>query len=643
MLTPRWSYQQILQKSFRNDLALHKEQLTRDVILELSDGNIQVGMRWAFFNLFFFSVLTKFGIDIKKEHYIQRFPFTNKSLAKALNPYNYLLQREGHRADKIAEAYWEMLQELYYFSYDELREYVPTIDLFDLAEIMADPKMKAITDMKKNITPDVGTDVSEKIIQEASAKIIDLLQDPNGLENKGMLPFQRLGHLNKFQVPQVMFAYGPRTDVNDNVIRYSVLGSTISGLNNGLEYTIETLSAKKSLFYNNVSVADSQYFGRKQHLIASSIKKIYYDDCGSTKYVEADVTEKNYKNYDGMYVSLDGKKFFYAILDDLERIKGKHIWMRNPMTCQHDDGVCLVCGGLIYRNLHPNSNPGMNSSTAVVSGITQMILSNKHLVKTNSIIYNLPEESKQFLYRPNGDEVRWDIDFAKHLSEFSLGVLQDDVVDLSDIQLLRSDKHVKEEKCSSITRIYLRNNKTNDIAEINMTDKKIVPFFTADMLFHIQDHLSEIERSDKIMWIPLAGTERKRIFKSVTINDNVVAYVKDCSSFLSSDIQEYTTCDSALKAFSELIYRRADVNITHISTLLKAYMITSNSNYNVPVVDDPNKVMFQTTSVILNNRHVGPKLLFQGLYDFLGRASTFLVNKTPSEFDILAIGVMDKE
>ena len=641
MANETWSYQQITDPQFLGSLLQQAKELSGKITVELSDGVIECGKRMAFLNLFWWPILLKFGIPICKRHFIPRMGFNRESLHQAWNLYYYeVMAISEHNAKELKRAFWDVLQLLYKFTCKELYPYVATIDILDMAEIMVSPKMKEILDTKEKIKVEWGTNVIEQFIDDKNKKIMNLMGTPGALTNEAMLPYQSIKQLNKFQVPQTIYAFGVRTDINDTIIAKPVIGSALDGLRNAEEYAIESLSAKKAMFYNKMNVPESQYLGRKQHLIASSIQHIYPGDCGSTALVDFNVTEDNYTNVIGKNIVENGQ-LVEITEENAKKYINTTIHMRSPMTCRYRKGVCEVCGGRIFSNIDRKINLGVLSAIHVIEPTTQKILSAKHLIKTNSLIYRLPKETKEVMFESTSTEIRWRTDIYNKLSGLKMGVpLSSFKGQIEDINSLRSDKEAKEERFSSIPYFVLMNEKgVRKIYPLSdgSTDD---PFFSADMLFYIRDHFSEMTTDDELRWIPLTGTDKFPVFKTVVTNDNMLQFVNKVTQFLGSTIRECNSCSRALQDLSDIIYSKVSTNIVHIEVLLKAYEITSPGDYAVPRVTDPNKVQFQNTSKILNYRHVGVECGFQDLKRYISNPATYLVAKTKNPFDLM-IGYTD--
>lgn len=648
-----WTMQQILDPNFLDSLARDPDALTGKVILELSDGKIKVGKRQAFFNLFCFPILTEFDIPIRKDHFIKRVPLNKGMLVKVLDRYyTEIMGINFNYAKRLKHIIMNSYQKLYNMCFNNLLSYVGTIDIIDMAEIATDPVMKKELDTKYAITDSWPTDKVEDFIEDERKKIMNIMGTPGALKNEALLPYQLIGQLNKFQVPQTVYAFGVRTDVDDSIIRKPVIGSAIDGTRDIQEFAIEALSAKKSAFYNRNAVRSSQYFGRKQHLLSSSVAHLYKGDCGSTAYVTFLITgddkkrgvEGNYRNFIGKFI-VDNGKLVLLTEKNIVNYLNKNVEMRSPMTCRFRNGVCEVCGGSVLANINRKILIGILSAITTVEPVTQKILSAKHLIKTLSILYNMNPELLQYFDCIDTVEYHWKPEVFKRIKPWYFGILAQDFSGLGDVRLIRDGQDISEQEMSCLSSVFLREGNTVK-GKYDLVQNKQTPFLSKELLIYIRDHMDDIETKNGIIWIPIIGTKDIPILKTIVVNDNMIDYVSSVSSFLGGgdkedkkskkSIRNMKTCTEALKAFSDIVYSKCSVNIVHLETLLKAYEITSRANdqYQIPMVEDPNHVEFGTMNEILNHRHVGTKLAFENLTSYIRDPNTYTSPKQRSPFDV---------
>lgn len=668
----RWSMQQIVDPNFRKSLENDFENLRGTVVLELADGNIRVSERMAFMNLFWWQILTAFNLPICKEDYIRHdAPLSMDVFTKRWGKYyDKIVAIDYHNAKRLKQVIWNVNDEIYRFCWN-LLDYIGTIDILDMAEIMTDPSMKPILDDADKIVVPGAKPKSDKLkdlldnkpwdttkietfIEEHRKKIMELFGTPGALKNEALLTYQRLGLLNEFQVPQTIFSFGPRTQLNDNLINYPVVGNALKGLNNIKEYMVERMAAAKSVAYNKDSVSDAQYNGRKLHLQASSIRNFYQGDCGSTAYVDYMITPEIAKNMYGKYV-LDEVTGKLIILSEsnIDSVIGKTVKMRSPMTCRYRYGVCEICGGKLLENVNRKVNPGMLSAIRFQEPVTQKILSAKHLVKTKSGTYVLIDDMVDHFELVRGSYIRIRKASQRMFKNCMIGIRVDDFAGINDIPLLRDNVEINERKLSCIRSFCVASKDKSHIWEYKTEEGKQTPFLTSEFLLHIRDHYDEVIQENGIIWIPLGDGVGLKIFKTIIVNDNMIDFVKSVNSFFGAGgtttktkdittrnqiqpIKSFHTCSGALEALSELVYSKCKINIVHLEVILKSALITSKTDPNIPVVTDPNNVMFGTIEHILSRRHVGNKLLYEGLNRYIKDSpETYTVPKAPSVFDTL--------
>lgn len=635
---PIWNLAQMTDPAFLDALIPQACDLQGTVILEMSDGRIRVSIRQAMLNLFWFPILTAFNIPLRKDHFVKYKPLNKGALADEWSRYyEEIMNQDQHNAKRLKQVMWTCMGKLYKFCCTNLLPYVASMDIVDMAEVMTDPPMKAILDTKEKIKPEWGTDKIEKFIDVHNKELMKLMGDPKALQNDVLYPYQSVGQLNKMQVPQMLYAFGVRTDVNDNIIGLPVIGSALDGLRDVKEYAVESLSAKKAMFYNKVAVRKSQYFGRKQHLLTSSIEHIYHGDCGTTKTISFLITEKNCDNLMGKYI-YDHGKLVCLDKNNVRNYLNQVVPMRSALTCRYRRGVCEICGGKILRNVNRKLLLGTLSSIHTIEQITQKILSAKHLIKTLSLIYEVPPQSTKILMRTNPTEVRWQNSFMPQLKYMQMGIPTSDFKKVHDVLRLRSGVAISEHKFGGIGHIVLKNPK-GEIQHYNLVDGEQRPFFSSEMLLFMRDQYDQMTFDSDYIWLPLAGSERKLVFKTTVINDNVLQFVADTESFLGSKLKDFNDADLALKEFSDMVYDKVQTSIMHIEIMLKAYLITSATDYRIPVVEDPHNVMFSDTHKILMERNVGVECGFQFLEKYVKEPSTYLRAKVDNPYDIM-IGLL---
>lgn len=643
-----WTMQQLASPDFLKSMVHAPENLNGLVVLDLADGQIRVSKRQAFLNLFWFPILTEFGIPISKRHFIRYHPLNADVFTKDLNRYYDEIMVDPHNAKRFKNALWKTINNLYYFGYSDLYQYVPTLDITDMSEIVHDKPMKEIIDTKYKIQKSWSTDIVEKFIDDHNKQIMKMLGTRGALQNEALLPYQRTKQLSPFQVPQTMYCFGVRTDINDNIVRKIVLGSALDGLNDIYEFAVESLSARKSQFMNKNSVRNSQYFGRRMHLITATLKQVYTGDCGTRFTIKFHISdgsvpgEKN--NFDavvGKFIVVDGQ-LVCLTKDNVAKYANRDVQMRSPMCCQYRNGVCEVCGGRVYNNVNRKANIGILAAIHIVEPVTQKILSAKHLIRTNTIRFLLDDDVSKIMTPANTSEIRWTAQCIDKIKGLELGIPVQQFPGFSsgDVQRLHSDKSISIKRMSKVTDIALcRLGECNDLAKLktySITCGEMIPSLSSDMLLFIRDNYDKVHLTNGIVWIPLAGTERLPLFTTPIVNDSMLQYVDDVKKFFTGRIDKYTSCSDALADLSALIYSKVSTHIVHLETVLRAFMVGNDpEDYNIPAVTDPEHVRFASLKDVLDNRHVSVRLAYERLQDYVKDPRTYTMPRQKSEFDWL--------
>lgn len=602
--------------------------------LELTDGTVTLPIRHAIVHLIYWQNLIAFNLPIKKKHVVFDSGVCSQETISKFQTicFNDIIAKYPDKETEIVKRLFDTINLNNQFILTNLTEYHSSLDIFGLSHLMRDEQIKQTTNVK--LDPLMGTDVIERTISEANEEFCQLIGKRGLVKNNVLLPFMEAKLLNKNQLMQMFIALGVRTDINDMVVTYPITASVFEGMNNSWQYVVESLSSKKAKFYNVIAVRDSQYLNRKQQLLSFVIERIYKGSCGTNTTMTYHITPTNYKHLAGKIIKNDDGTETILTKETLPQYINKTVHMFSPITCKYTDGYCEHCGGMLTKFLPKELNKGIMSSTIVIKDITQLILSSKHFVKTNSIIYKIPTEGVPY-FRRNNNEIYWRKNIAKELDKITLGFFIRDICPINDLTLMDFNSDINEEKFSHLTYMVIRKEGIDDI-EIPLVSiaDKTTPHLSVEMLSHMKNNINDVKQDDLMMWIPLKGMSGDvPIFRSVIANNSMMLYMKEAAGFLQTNINKYTSANQALKDFTDIVYSKVSMNILHIETMLKAYLVTSQFNYDIPVVTDPDNVLFQTNPRIVKNRTVSGELAFQCLMQYFSYPGTFVIPRSPCIFD----------
>lgn len=611
---------------------------SRTVVVEFADGKREVNRRYTIFYLHFWWILIKWGVPVTSEFMLNTTVVTNKTISSMYTQIYEAVIDKPNYMDVRADM-WVSINELHNFVLVECGEYHASISILELCKLMKEPKIKKIID-GCNFDLKTSSSIVEDKVRKGTAKMIKLLKDKK-LPNNVLWPFHHLSLINNMQIPQMMLAIGIRTDINDTIIQYPIKSNFIQGLKNPIEYMAESLTAKIAAVYNKDGIPKSQYFSRRQHFVSGAILHQYPGDCGTQLTVPYYVYDKAAKNLEGKIHVVDGKHVMIT-KENCDELIGHTINLRSPITCRHVDGTCEVCGGKMTKYLTKDIKLGMASIIEVTNVITQMILSVKHLQNTRSVVYTPPAKLRSVLITQD-DKIFWHPQFAKKVQHCKLGIPLDNIAHISDLNYIKNTSSINVEHFSRITQMAISTIEDNKevVKPLSMSKGKIFPYFSKEMLLYIKENYEELIIGD-VVWIPLDKFDDKApIFQSLILNDSMMAFVDHIERFLKTTIGKYTSVPEALKDLSSSIYKKVSTNILHIEIMLKAYLITSELDYGIPVVDDLENVKFGTDNSININRSLGCFLAYERFFPTIKQPSTFVVPKRAGTMDTY-LGFSDK-
>lgn len=521
-----------------------------------------------------------------------------------------------------------------------LGPYQQSMSILSLSRIQCDKNIKAIVD--KPLDEDLGTDYVEEEINRRTKEIIKLISTDGSINNNVLLPFMWAGALKKNQIPQQMIAYGARSDIDDKMMKHVVKSSAISGIKDVTEYAIEGLSVKKSEHYKKSVIRDSQYSARGTRLNCAILPGRYMGDCGSKLLLPYTIPDLDTAdNYVDKICFCNGEKI-YITEEILPKLVGEKIELISPMGCKYTDGICERCAGRATRRpwaFMPNVHLGIYSATKVGEAVSQMVLSAKHLIKTKSIVYGLPEKAKSWFVK-NGtmimvnpsrcdDMKTWQIiipqKFLGHITNYG-----------SDIKF--------EENFNDVHYIKIRIG--DEVVRVDLTNDRVSPYFSIRFRNYIRSKRNEIIITEQEEYIiPMDKFNiRWPIMKFDIINDDMVSYTKACDTFIKSKISSYTSATSALHDFASVIYSKSSINIFYLEVLLRTMMRKHGDIPGLPICDDFDNVRFDgicrniathTLSQKLSYERIGMSPKSDGL---LAQPEVSLTNRLPGLFDVLLFG-----
>lgn len=617
-----------------------------DVNIVLHDGHtITLPTVLAVYNAFLWQVWLTFDrrITIDRVYFPDRkedketgtitYSLTSETIHSTLNRiYNELILKYNVEPYMNAvAAVFKCIQRFSVFADVHTREFHSTLDLISLAELCVQPAFKEIADRKIDCSH--GTKYAEKQFEKLTNDMMKLLNNPTALNPNPLSMFMLTKLLKRNQVPQMFGAYGTRSDITDEMKKHAISESAMSGLKSAQDYGIEVLSARKAAVFNNTVIQKAQYFARRVRLGASKLHRLYHGWCGSEVTIPFTIRSKFKSNFLGKFVKVDDKTRHllkdrkwpqYPNDDSVELTKDnidlfvdREIQMWSPFGCRHTDGVCEHCAGYMHQKLHAYIPEdiwlGVFLSTFVVSPVTQKILSTKHLIKTSSKEYVIPEMSRKYMDK-SGDALLFNKNVARAIKNQKLMIRMEQNAFLGPLADVTRKILPMGNAFSSIPRIALVDINGHVYDVIELSDGSTLLYLSGYAMHYLRQIYKKIRIDKDYVDIPMEDFDFSKAFlKYTAVNDDMVGFVNRVDNFVMKDVRNFTSISECLDRFTSVIWDKADVNIFPIEMLLRGYLASENS-YDIPVITDPREpVRFGGLGEIISDAALSTKLSFEGL------------------------------
>lgn len=612
----------------------------KDVMYKVyfSDRCVEMEGKWVLVNAILLQPLIKRKLTINASQYLVYNEIVDKQIY-TINTmiYNEVFEIEG--MDKIVFEIADCINMFMELITCKLASYQKTVDIFRLKKTMEIPRLKELSSLDLEEAKNYGVEAVEEQLNKANREAISIINDPSYKDQNHIYGFAKLNVFNNFQLPQAIIGVGGRTDIDETVLPRIIENSYLQGLSSIADFAIDSLAARKAIYYNEKGTATAQYANRKYQLIATAVKRIYPKDCGTQMTVPFYINRKHTKNIIGVNIK-DGNRVVELTPENVNDYADRVVDMFLPNTCNHTDGVCRKCGGKLTKYFHENAVIGPISATVAISPITQSVLSVKHLLCVTIIQFELNDEveniNKYFMINNNNIF----LSDLNNVKDYVVGFRYNEAARIKDVNVINgSMSNVDNTYFTQITAVSLYNRKTNRLLIDNaklLARNDIKAYLSVDMLNLIKKYKSEIlEVKDEMIWISTKYLQYDQpLMTCPSISTSTLDFVNRVNNLQdSASVRKYHSIAELLRDATELIWEKASPHIFHIATLLKSSQITSFDDFRIPVVTDVNDMHFAEILKVVARRSIGAELAFERFHITSCRPSTFLYEKGVSFYD----------
>ncbi|MCC7364288.1 MAG: DNA-directed RNA polymerase subunit beta', partial [Dehalococcoidia bacterium] len=238
---------------------------------------------------------------------------------------------------------------------------------------------------------------------------------------------------NITQIRQMAGMRGLMADPNGRVIELPIRGSFREGLT-VLEYFISTHGARKGLADTALRTADSGYLTRRLIDVAQDVI-ILEEDCGTTggMWIERDESSEALESLrerivgryaampieteDGEIICDRNEEISEAVADTVDALRVSRVFVRTPMSCEAERGLCKPCYGRDLARGHlvkERTAVGIIAAQSIGEPGTQLTMRTFHtggVASQTDITSGLPRVEELFEARaPKGEAIISEID-----------------------------------------------------------------------------------------------------------------------------------------------------------------------------------------------------------------------------------------
>ena len=439
-----------------------------------------------------------------------------------------------------------------------------------------------------------------------------ILQSGTGIKDKQLAEFSIIG--------------GLKPDVNGNVIPVPINSNfLIGGLNNVTNYYVDSQAGRKSVILNKTSMGTSGYFAAKCMMSSSTVhlsKQLIHDinhkkvskhvqTCNSKRPILYIVKDKNcLKKINRRYYYLNSDMYDMRCVNYKtdKWLIGKTIYLRSPITCTCEDGICNACyGDLAYTNSEESFNIGAYASALLNNTIQQNILSTKHLLTTNSEELIFSDEFYKFFVL-DASKFKLDQDSKENFDDWIIRIYDDDLFEFN----------AKEESDfnSYTDKFYLVNKKTKEEIEIKELNNNLDMYIYSDIM-----SLFKKSREKEAIEMPLNKIDAEDMYLAIIIieNNELTRPLKNIMRLLDrKDHYGCETIDEIVNKMSDLIIECGHkIDLVHTEVIMRSIVKDKNAILTQPHFDDINRKedyqILTISNALYNNSSLSVSLSFQDL------------------------------
>lgn len=543
----------------------------------------------------------------------------------------------------------------------ELEEYHTTSKITDLIELL---DYQPIQDANQLAMNDLLTDAALAKCYDTNRNI--LLNDPE-LASNAIAILVRQGIVNTKQVLQAICPRGAVQEINSTIFPSAIPENYCEGIQDLASSLEDSRSGTLASVNTTKPLQTSEYTNRKIQLSSMYVTDFADEyDCGTRNAVNFQVTEDSLKHIDGAW-RIDEDNFDCRINVTDKHLIGKIIRLRNPATCASSDPAkpCKKCFGDLHHSIPARTNLGWACATELCSGVSQSVLSTKHLNfhAIATLLRILAGDNNHYI---NNDKKPTEIvlnkDKEKHKKDISLIVPRDTFVNLADVAQVKDIRELSEHKVSEVQELGFvtgEMDEHNQVEWITVGNKDNKSSFTLDFLNYMRNRNYEMIDEIGCMQISLAGWNfDKPIVRQSLRHENSLDFVKRLKYLFEGvdddrkpnrkanamGYERLLDCTSASQAVNmayDVISTKVSLHISMIGVIIRSLTVRDPFTGDYTMTNSNEKFYIGKYVDIMRGRSISAAMAYQEQTRTTFDIDTYTVNAVPHDhpLDWMMMGV----
>lgn len=470
---------------------------------------------------------------------------------------------------------------------------VTSIDILDFIQIAKHPRIDALRLEAYN-------DPQNKIkyVYEETIRLIKTL--PEFYDN-GLAKAVRAKMVKENQVNQCVTFRGYPTEVDGAIYKKPNWGSYTLGNTSLYNFVSDSRTAAKSHYYSDTALKDSEYMARKFQLFASTVEKIVFEDCGTTKHLTWRLRGPEYDDAGttiypgdlpmlvGKYYLVDGEPDYKCIEGNEKHLYGKKIKIRSVLYCKtkNPHHICYKCAGKLSENISRFANIGHLSSATTTKPITQSVLSIKHVnTSSSSVKIRLKDHERTFM-NTGVDSSSFKLnDNLKGLKP-KLVVARDEALGLVDLENITDIEHLSLTRISRLTTVSLVTLSNNREISVNLdvTQKSKPSMMSRELLMFLKNQSWKSDERGNFIFDMSSWNYAWPLFVMPNNEESFVDLAKAVDTMVggNQEMLEKRLMPNApailLQELFETVNSKLKINIFPLEVVVYALMVESSTSY----------------------------------------------------------------